>query len=567
MTPPQASSDPTVRPETCYWSSIDTAQAYADFSDPHDPPFSQRQYANEHGIPRSTLGYWLRQQFPDHLDPEVVDFFRRPVGHNFLRRLVGSTLLVFHHQHPCGLRAVGQFLELAELDYFVGSSYGALYSLDKRLQQNLLLFGQEERSRLAAALAATGVVKDIVLCPDENFHGPHPCLVLTEPVSNFLVAEVYREHRDSVTWVKVIKDGLADLPVHVVCLTSDQASGLLCCAEKELDVQHHPDLMHLQANLGKPILLPLARPISQAKKDLEKLKQEENRLEQLEEERPGSYTVKMAIALIKAQEQAKEELQQAQQTLEEAVEQIREVSRVYHPFDRETGTAVTPEQMHSRLDETLAGLQEVVEEANLGTRAQEAVPKAQGWVVLLVGCLAWFWSLTRQKVEELEVSEEAEQTLLNKLIPGYYWEMASDKEKDPQQRRRLAEMAEQLKDQAWAEEGALAGLEACKKVEVQRAARQCAELFQRSSSCVEGRNSKLSLFHHGQTRLSATRLATLTVVHNYVVRREDGTTAAERFFGHKQRDAFTWLLQRMPELPRPAAKRRKPYPNEPAVAA
>src|SRR6516162_6140766 len=160
MTPPQASSDPTVRPETCYWSSIDTAQAYADFSDPHDPPFSQRQYANEHGIPRSTLGYWLRQQFPDHLDPEVVDFFRRPVGHNFLRRLVGSTLLVFHHQHPCGLRAVGQFLELAELDYFVGSSYGALYSLDKRLQQNLLLFGQEERSRLAAALAATGVVKD-----------------------------------------------------------------------------------------------------------------------------------------------------------------------------------------------------------------------------------------------------------------------------------------------------------------------------------------------------------------------------------------------------------------------
>jgi hypothetical protein len=31
-------------------------------------------------------------------------------------------------------------------------------------------------------------------------------------------------------------------------------------------------------------------------------------------------------------------------------------------------------------------------------------------------------------------------------------------------------------------------------------------LFARSSSCVEGRNGRLALFHHGQTRLSAGRL-------------------------------------------------------------
>jgi hypothetical protein len=74
---------------------------------------------------------------------------------------------------------------------------------------------------------------------------------------------------------------------------------------------------------------------------------------------------------------------------------------------------------------------------------------------------------------------------------------------------------------------------------------------------VEGRNGRLSLHHHGQGRLSAARLKALGVVHNYLSRRADGTTAAERFFGSKPRDVFGWLLERLPELPRPAARRPK----------
>jgi hypothetical protein len=57
MTPSGAIPDSDTRPEPCYWSRLDTAQAFADFSDPFDPPFSQRQYAQQHGIPRSTLGH------------------------------------------------------------------------------------------------------------------------------------------------------------------------------------------------------------------------------------------------------------------------------------------------------------------------------------------------------------------------------------------------------------------------------------------------------------------------------------------------------------------------------
>lgn len=124
MTPRDAIPQTIDRPEPCFWPRRNAAQAFTDFSDPFYPPFSQRDYAAEHGIPRSTLGYWLRKDFPDHLDPAFASFFRSRAGHAWLRRLVLALLLVFHHRNPCGLRSLGHFLELVELDSFVASSYG-----------------------------------------------------------------------------------------------------------------------------------------------------------------------------------------------------------------------------------------------------------------------------------------------------------------------------------------------------------------------------------------------------------------------------------------------------------
>jgi hypothetical protein len=160
-------------------------------------------------------------------------------------------------------------------------------------------------------------------------------------------------------------------------------------------------------------------------------------------------------------------------------------------------------------------------------------------------------------VEELDLSDEQEHAVYESLLPGLYWEGVAHRARDGEERVRLRELAEELQKQAWQEGGALASLSEEEKRQVQRVTRECAGLFSRSSSCVEGRNGKLSLHHHGQGRLSARKLKALTVVHNYAVKRPDGTTAAERFFGGKHRDLFSWLLERMPDLPRPAEKRPK----------
>ncbi len=55
--------------------------------------------------------------------------------------------------------------------------------------------------------------------------------------------------------------------------------------------------------------------------------------------------------------------------------------------------------------------------------------------------------------------------------------------------------------------------------------------------------------------MSDRRLAALTAVHNFHIRRPDGTTAAERFFGRTHPALFEQLLLRVPLPPRPRRRR------------
>ena len=59
-----------------------------------------------------------------------------------------------------------------------------------------------------------------------------------------------------------------------------------------------------------------------------------------------------------------------------------------------------------------------------------------------------------------------------------------------------------------------------------------------------------SLKFHAFRRVNPRTLKVLTILHNFFIRRIDGSTAAERFFEQKPRSLFTWLLDNV-VLPRP----------------
>jgi Family of unknown function (DUF6399) len=538
----------------------DIAYALDDFANP-DPP-SQREYAQQIGVPHATFNYWMRHYAPAESDP-IDTFFRSPSGELVLRRIVASALVVFQQQGACGIRLVSAFLHHSQLDRFVASSRGALHPLAAHIESDLAAFRDEEQPPLAQQMKP----RTITLVPDEHFHSGKPCLVAIEPVSNFIAVECYRDYRDADTWKEAIQEGTRGMPVEIIQLTSDLARALLCCAEKGLQAAHSPDLFHSQRDLLQPLLLPLKRPIQQAEKNLEKARQISSKLDGPLDESLSCEEFVALINAVKTEQAISKQLLQAKERKEEAVQQVRGVGDDYHPFDRETGKSMTAEEVGKRLCTHLDKLQEVVQEAELGEKAKQVIHKSRAWVQTLMGCVAWFWCLAKARVEELELSEEQGRVVYEKLLSGHYWAMAAGRARTAEERTRLKEMAERLKKEAWQQGGALSALTEEERKEVEEVAREIAGLFQRSSSCVEGRNGRLSLQHHGHSRVSERRLKGLTVIHNYMVKRGDGTTAAERFFGQKHKDVFAWLLQRMPDLPRPAQKRPKAAAQSLSVAA
>jgi hypothetical protein len=93
----------------------------------------------------------------------------------------------------------------------------------------------------------------------------------------------------------------------------------------------------------------------------------------------------------------------------------------------------------------------------------------------------------------------------------------------------MQDLEARMRDGPWPEE---------LKQELMKKGRKMAKTFQRSSSCVEGWNGILSLNYHRFHRLNARTLQVLTIVHNFDVRRSDGTTPAERFFEAKHENLF-----------------------------
>ena len=144
---------------------------------------------------------------------------------------------------------------------------------------------------------------------------------------------------------------------------------------------------------------------------------------------------------------------------------------------------------------------------------------------------------------------------MNTLIFGLYIKRAARQAKPAEDRQRLSRKSCEILLSLQRDDNPFHGLDAEEMKLIENTAQQCVDMFQRSSSCVEGRNGQLSLRHHSLHRLSNRKLAALTAVHNYFTKRRDGTTAAERFFGNRPREMFEELLSKIDLPGRPACQR------------
>ncbi len=525
-----------------------------------DPGSSERQLAEMIGIPRGTLRHWQERQEKIDADPEVVAFFTSPAGIAFLHRLLVAAHFVMSFLGPCGVRLVCQFLELSGLAQFVGASYGAQRGVSVEMEKEIATFEKEEEGRLGQEMKR----KQVTVAQDETYH-ERPCLVAIEPVSGYILLEEYAQNRKAETWTEAMEKAMADKPIEVIQSTSDEGRGICSYVANGLGAHHAPDVFHVQYEVSKATSASLSSKVRQAEKEATATEKEVHKQEAAKEKfdsqkrqrgRRPNFDKRIEAAQQGAQA-ARAHLEERQQQQERAQQANQTISRVYHPYELETGEAQNAEVVDTALAAQFVELEAVAQAAGLSERPRQRIAKAKRVVVQMVATIAFFWLTVRAKIEALQLASAVEKAVYENLLPAFYLYTVASKAKEAARRKELEQRADTLLTPLLNKGSPLQQLPIEEIKVLEDVAWECIHLFQPSSSCVEGRNAQLALRHHALHRLSDRKLQALKVVHNFYLRRDDGTTAAERFFDASHKELFAWLLDRVDIPGFPAQKRPK----------
>jgi hypothetical protein len=536
------------------------AEKIVQFDTLDSPWTSCRRIAGQLDVPARTLHYWVRRErtLVEHSSwpKPVARFLETPEGLDLLHRLFTAALLVFVEANDCGLRNLCWFLRLSGLGEFIAPSYGSQRDVAEELESLLVRFGAEEDQRLAASMPP----REITLCEDETFH-PQICLVAIEPVSNFILVEQYQPQRDAETWQQCTSMKLATLPVTVCQVTSDGAKAIISHAETCLGAHHSPDLFHVQQDTVRAISGALASQTHAALRDLEKWQGITAEFREKYHSGPDSCPQDSLADVFEQRAQeaeatARERVGICQARQERAKTARQGLGRDYHPIDLETGQPLTAAEAGQRLAGHFDTLDQVAAEVGLSAQSRDKLAKARRVLNAMQATIEFFWTIVATRLAAWGYDAAVQQWLRQELIPGFYLCRVAEKAGTAQERQRLRTLAGEVLARARSPDGLWGTFSLDLQAELESKARQCADFFQRSSSCVEGRNGQLSLRHHALHHLTARKLQALTVLHNYAVQRADDSTAASRFYGGTPRDLFGWLLERLTPPTRPRPTRR-----------
>ena len=393
--------------------------------------------------------------------------------------------------------------------------------------------------------------KNITIAEDETFHGG-TCLVAVECKSNFILLEKYMKDRTCNTWNIFLDTALKGLNVHVLQVVSDEAGALKKHAVVCLGAHHSSDVFHVTYEIGKGTSYPLATKVRSAEKEYAKCIAKTEKLEKkqdkslLEKDKVGCpVNYGQEIKQSKHEEKnAKEALSSSQERQKTVMDEKALIGKKYHPYDLETGKLQSSEDIKVLLNNCFENIYEA--SSQLSEKCIKRIDKAKKLVSKLVATISFFMLMVDEILEKSVLSDEQKAFVRDKLIPGVYLETAGRKVRDVDRRLIILEKSREL----------LNSLNDCSytksdQEEMLNIATECAHIFQRSSSCVEGRNAQLALRYRSIHRMTNTQLKIQTTIHNYFLKRKDGSTAASRFFNKKHDDLFTWLVDNLEYPSRP----------------
>jgi hypothetical protein len=224
---------------------------------------------------------------------------------------------------------------------------------------------------------------------------------------------------------------------------------------------------------------------------------------------------------------------------------LHALSKAVHPFDIHNSNRQTSISVKLLLNQLVVEIRELQKEQEIKD-PKKRIEKFGNQIEGIASMIDAWWLWAEESLDSDKLSEEIQQWLLSYLLPAVYWQKQTERTKNPSLKEGYFYASEQAQSEL--EQHPLTASLIHEK-EWLSWAKWMVSNFQRTSSAVEGRNGWLSQIHHNGRGLPTKRLRALTIIHNYYLKRSDGTTAAERLFRQKFDDPFEWLVEHFTELP------------------
>jgi hypothetical protein len=500
---------------------------------------SIRKLAQATGLPKSSVHRYCKGLRERARQVPEAELWEHEQGAQWLRVLVVAVLLVFGLKGGVGVERISEFFHRIRLERYLAVSPSALRSLRTQMEAVILAYSAEQEQRFGQA----GRRLEMIAGADETFFDQKVVLVMMDLVSGYLVLEETADNRTYATWQERVQAAMTRVGLALKYVVSDRAQALIKLALQGLGCPSVPDLFHALRDLAKVMGVSLGLKLAQVE---EKLTHARQQLGVLEAKGHDPHVQRRWLAHLSAQAEG---LRADRATYHRTLQQA---SQAVHPFTLAESQAQSSAQVESRLHQAVATLN-ALHAAHTARDNQAAVRKFQRQIPGLAASVDAWWLGVEHQVTPLALDEPTQRWLQQQLLPVVYWQTQAEKTKTPALKAAYQQAFRQA--QAALLQHPLTATVTPPAFETYHAwARDLAGQFQRASSAVEGRNGYLSQLHHCTRGIPTQRLKVMTVIHNFDLKRADGTTAAERLFRTSFPDLFDWMVERMAPLPVP----RKP---------
>ncbi|MCP4267106.1 MAG: hypothetical protein GY777_16300 [Candidatus Brocadiaceae bacterium] len=350
------------------------------------------------------------------------------------------------------------------------------------------------------------------------------------------------QSRDTASWWKLITEKVLSWGMIVKGVVSDRAKALVKLGESSyLDVASMPDLFHYMQDISRAAGLQIGRKRKQALK-----------------------------ALQTAEESVKEKLKEVFEKVDEVYQsyrrEIQQINKTIHPFN-EHDEWTSESEVEKGLLHSFTAIGQLAPKLGIDIATDKASKVlAQIWPIAKA-VQAWI-ELTRSEIDQLVaeqiISPSEKLWLVCCVLPFVYWQIQLSRTQAKLQNQDLRihyKHRLEVAQQKYEAHDLTRDIPDHRQKELLLLAHQLAITFQRASSQTEGRNGYLSFVNHAHKGFPQNRLKVLTVVHNYDIKRADGSTPAQRLFRRDFPDLFEFLCQNVTGFKEPRSRKAMSLPT------